>query len=127
MEEYVFLWLTRLTVLLHFIFIIFVIIGGFFINRKRWIIYIHLISVTWAIYAELASGVVCPLTTIENYFGLRAGISTYEEDFITRYLIPIIYQEKISTDIQIALVILVITVNAFAYVMYYRKRNSSNI
>src|SRR3712207_4088861 len=110
MTELFFLLLTRITVIIHFLFIIFVITGGFFIHKKRWIIFVHLTSVIWAIYAESASGVICPLTTIENYFGYRAGISTYEEDFITRYLIPIIYQENIGLSIQITLVLLVISI-----------------
>jgi hypothetical protein len=124
MEEFIFLWLTRLTVIIHFLFIIFVIIGGFFINRKWWIIYVHLLAVIWAIYAELAPGVICPLTAMENYLGLRAGISTYEEDFITRYLIPIIYQETISMNIQIVLVILVIVINTIAYIISFRKKRT---
>ena len=121
MTEFFFLLLTRLTVIIHFLFIVFVIIGGFFIHKKRWIIFVHLTSVIWAIYAESASGVICPLTTIENYFGYRAGISTYKEDFITRYLIPIIYQENIGSSIQITLVLIVISINLIAYKINWKK------
>jgi hypothetical protein len=99
-----------------------VIIGSFFIHKKRWIIYLHLASVIWAIYAELASGVICPLTTIENYFGYRAGISTYEEDFITRYLIPIIYQQNIGSYIQIGLVLIVLSINLIGYKINWNRR-----
>jgi hypothetical protein len=74
-----------------------------------------LISITWAIYAELSSGIVCPLTTLENYFAYQAGLSTYQEDFVTRYLIPIIYQESLDSSAQFVVVGVVICVNIVAY------------
>ena len=66
------------------VFILFVVIGGFFIQEMRWIRVVHLGSLVWAVYAELSPGVICPLTTLENYFGYHAGLSTYKEDFIIR-------------------------------------------
>jgi hypothetical protein len=107
--------LTDLTVILHLLFILFVIVGGFFARRKRWLTIIHLAAVAWGIYAELAPGVICPLTTLENYFGYKAGISTYQEDFVTRYLIPIIYQDSLTLTIQIVLVGIVVLLNVIAY------------
>lgn len=76
---------------------------------------LHVLSVVWAVYAELSPGVICPLTTLENYFGLRAGLSTYQEDFVTRYLVPVIYQEGLSVGFQVWLVVLVIGINVIAY------------
>ena len=91
------------------------IFGGFFIHKKRWIKVVHLSSLIWAVYAELSPGVICPLTTLENYFGYHAGIATYKEDFITRYLIPIIYQENLTPNIQLIIVGVVICINLIAY------------
>lgn len=99
MSKYIYLFLTQLTVIFHILFIIFVMVGGFFIHKKRWIRIVHLGSLAWAVYAELSPGVIWPLTTLENYFGQHAGLLTYKEDFITRYLIPIIYQESILTNV----------------------------
>jgi hypothetical protein len=107
--------LTELTVVLHLLFILFVIGGGFIARRWRWLTAVHLTAVAWGIYAELAPGIVCPLTTLENYFAHRAGMSTYEEGFISRYLVPIIYQDEITPALQYLLVALVLVVNAVAY------------
>ncbi len=115
MNKSIYLLLTQLTVIIHIGFILFVILGGFFIHKKPWIRVVHLSALIWAIYAELSSGVICPLTTLENYFTYHAGISTYKEDFITRYLIPIIYQENLTPNIQFIIVGVVICMNVLAY------------
>ena len=122
MNKYIYLFLTQFTVVVHIAFILFVVFGGFFIHKKRWIKIVHLISLIWAVYAELSPGVICPLTTLENYFAYHAGLSTYKEDFITRYLIPIIYQENLTPHIQFVLVGVVICINIFKYRMRWKQK-----
>lgn len=122
MERTIFHFLTLLTVIIHFLFILFVIGGGFLAYKGKFIRGLHLSAVIWAVYAEISPGVICPLTTIENYFGYHAGLATYKEDFITRYLIPVIYQENVPNTIQLTLVILVILINLVAYLLYFRKK-----
>jgi hypothetical protein len=122
MDKYIYLFLTQLTVIIHILFILFVVVGGFFIHKKRWIRVVHLGSLIWAVYAELSPGVICPLTTGENYFGYHAGLSTYKEDFITRYLIPIIYQESLTSNLQIIVVGIVICINVIAYKRRWKQK-----
>jgi hypothetical protein len=122
-DKYIYLLLTRLTVILHLLFILFVVLGGFFIHKKRWIRIIHIVSVVWAVYAELSPGVICPLTRYENYFASHAGLSTYKEDFITRYLIPVIYPEDLTIKVQYFIVGVVICVNAIAYKFRWKQRD----
>lgn len=107
--------LTELTIVFHLSFILFVIAGGFFANRKRWLMILHLCSIVWAVFAELSPGVICPLTQLENYFAFHAGLSTYKEDFVSRYLVPVIYQENVSVKIQYVLVMAVVCINIIAY------------
>jgi hypothetical protein len=115
--------LTELTVIVHLLFIVFVIAGGFLARRRRWLIIAHLSSVVWAVSAEMAAGVVCPLTTLENHFAQRAGLATYQEDFVTRYLAPIIYQDGLTPVFQYLLVGLVLAINVVAYAAK-RKRTA---
>lgn len=122
MNKSIYLLLTQLTVITHLVFILFVIGGGFFARKKRWIKIVHIACVAWALYAELSPGVLCPLTTLENYFGYRAGLSTYEEDFITRYLIPVIYQESIAPNVQLIIVGLVVAINVIAYWINWKAK-----
>ena len=107
--------LTELTVIVHLLFITFVVAGGFVARRWRWLTIVHLSAVAWAIYAEVASGMVCPLTSLENYFAQRAGLATYKEDFVTRYLVPVIYQDGVSPVVQYVLVAIVVAISVLAY------------
>src|SRR3974390_1200863 len=107
--------LTEFTIIVHLLFIIFVVVGGFFARRWRWLTIVHWCAVAWAIYAELASGVVCPLTSLENHFAYRAGIATYQDDFVTRHLVPVIYPDQLKPAIQYLLAGLVVVINLWAY------------
>jgi hypothetical protein len=113
--------LTEFTIIVHLLFILFVVGGGFFARRWWWLTTIHLASVAWAFYAELAPGVVCPLTALENHFAERAGIATYKEDFVTRYLVPIIYPDQLGPALQYFLVGAVLVINVAAYTTRRKK------
>jgi len=110
----------NLTLILHFIFILFVIFGGllFFIFSK--ITYIHLPALLWGIYIELTSS-VCPLTYLENWFLYKGELKTYPDDFIKNYLFPIIYPEGLTNEIQIYLSLLLIIFNILIYGLIYSK------
>ncbi len=109
-----------LTLIVHLIFILFVIFGGllFFIFSK--IIYIHLPSLLWGIYIELTNS-VCPLTYLENWFLYKGELSTYSNDFINKYLFPIIYPESLTNEIQIFFGILLIVINVLIYGFIYKN------
>ena len=104
----------NLTLIMHLIFILFVIFGGllFFIFSK--IIYIHLPALLWGIYIELTNS-VCPLTYLENWFLNKAELATYSNGFINNYLYPIIYPEGLTNNIQIYLGITLIVINILIY------------
>jgi len=112
----------NLTLILHLIFILFVIFGGllFFVFSK--IIYIHLPALLWGIYIELTNS-VCPLTYLENWFLYKGDLSTYSNDFINNYLLPIIYPEGLTAEIQIYLGISLIVVNILIYGSIYKNFN----
>ena len=107
-------FLANITLIIHLIFILFVIFGGllFFIFSK--IIYIHLPALFWGIYIELTNS-ICPLTYLENWFLYQGGLTTYSDDFINNYLIPIIYPEELSTNTQTYLAITLIVINVLIY------------
>ena len=107
-------FLANLTLVIHLIFILFVIFGGllFFIFSK--IIYIHLPALVWGIYLELTSS-ICPLTYLENWFLSQGQLTTYSNSFIQNYIIPIIYPENLTADLQIYLGITLIIINIFIY------------
>ena len=104
----------NLVLIVHLIFIIFVIFGGllFFISKS--IIFIHIPAFIWGSYVELTNS-ICPLTYLENFFLQKANLTTYSEGFIQNYLVPIIYPANLTKDIQIYLGITLILINIFIY------------
>jgi hypothetical protein len=84
---------------------------------------VHLVALAWAVYAELSSGIVCPLTAVENFFAGRAGISSYSGDFVAHYLAPVIYQEGLPSKWQYALAAVVLGFNVPLYVSLLWSRS----
>ena len=63
----------ELSIIIHFLFIVFVILGSILCFFKTKLILLHLLSVPWGVYIELSSN-VCPLTYLENWFLQKAGL-----------------------------------------------------
>ena len=103
-----------LTLIIHFTFIIFVAFGVllFFVSTK--IIYVHIPALIWGIYLEFTHS-ICPLTYLENWFLLKANLTTYSEGFIQNYLLPIVYPQYLTEDLQTYLAIVLIVTNLFMY------------
>jgi hypothetical protein len=108
--------------IVHLLFIGFVIFGGLFALRFPWIALVHIPAACWGAYIELAGG-LCPLTTIEVGLRRMAGDAGYSGSFIEHYLLPIIYPAGLTRDIQIWLAGFVILINVAVYSrLVYRLR-----
>lgn len=121
-------FLATLTLILHFLFIIFVVFGGLLFFIKKWMILIHLPALIYGIYVEFTQS-ICPLTYLENFLLQKAKLTTYSTSFIQNYLIPIIYPINLTKDIQINLAISLIIINAVIYtvVVIKYKNNNNNL
>lgn len=110
--------------LLHLAFILFALLGAALAVRWRWIPVVHLPSAAWGFFVEI-TGRNCPLTYMENYLRIKAGLSGYTESFVEHYLLSIIYPAGLTREIQFALAGAVIVVNAAIYGwLFVRKRAS---
>lgn len=98
----------------HLAFIVFAVAGGLLVLRWRWLMFVHLPAVAWAVVVELMHW-PCPLTRWENYFRNRYGDGGYEGGFIDHYLIPIIYPAGLTEGIQIAIGVGVFVINTVVY------------
>jgi hypothetical protein len=105
----------------HFLFIVFSLLGSFLVLWKRWVIWLHLPALAWGIWIE-ASGRICPLTPLENHFRELAGQTTYGEGFITHYLGPIIYPAGLTRGTQFMIMGILIAVNVMGYWMVWKRR-----
>ena len=108
-------------VMLHFLFILFVMLGGLLVLRYRWVAWLHVPAAVWGAVVELA-GWLCPLTPWEISLRLRAGEVGYETGFIEHYLIPLIYPPGLTRQLQIAIGAGVVTLNLGIYLWIWHRR-----
>lgn len=106
--------LANLTLILHSIFICFVVLGGLLVFRWRWIFFLHLPAVVWGTLIEYQEW-LCPLTPLEQHFRQMAGQAGYAGGFIEHYLLPLLYPSDLNRDVQIVLGSFVIAINILIY------------
>lgn len=94
--------LADLVLLLHLLFILFVVFGGLLVIHWRRLAWLHIPVVIWGVLLELNQW-ICPLTPLENYFRRKAGNGSYDTGFIEYYLTAFIYPGWLTPEIQIAM------------------------
>jgi hypothetical protein len=107
-------------VLLHFAFIVFVVLGGIAVLRWPWLAWLHIPTAVWGALIEFA-GWICPLTPLENSLRERGGEAGYAGGFIDHYITAIIYPHGLTRTMQIAIGVLVLAINAFVYWRFWRR------
>lgn len=103
-----------LLVLIHFGFIIFVVLGGLLVLRWPRAAWIHLPAAAWGAWIEFTQG-VCPLTPLENHLRAMGGEAGYDGGFVAQYIIPIIYPPGYSPELANMLGLLVLAINVAVY------------
>ena len=110
---------------LHLLFIGFVITGGLLVWRWRWTIVLHLPAVVWGALIEF-QGWICPLTPWEQNLRLAAGETGYTGGFVEHYLVALIYPDGLTRLQQVLFGFLVIATNLIVYgILLYRLRRRS--
>ena len=120
----VLLLLADLTVVVHLVFVLFVIFGGVLLLWRKSAAWFHAPAVFWAALVEFA-GWVCPLTPLENWLRERGGAAGYQTGFVERYLIPILYPSALTRKMQITLGLGVLLVNTIIYALVLGKLRRS--
>jgi NADH:ubiquinone oxidoreductase subunit H len=104
----------ELVLMLHLGFVVFVVAGAFAAVRARAWLVAHLAALAWGAGIEF-SGLVCPLTWLENYLRMAAGASGYAGGFVEHYLLAMLYPAGLTRTSQLALGCAVLAINALLY------------
>lgn len=116
--------MANLIVAIHFVFVLFVVLGGLFALRWPRIAWGHVPAVVWGVLIEL-TGWICPLTPLENRLRAAAGEATYRGDFIAHYILPVLYPNGLTRQDQLMLGGLALAINAAIYTaVFVRHRRS---
>jgi len=115
--------LADFVVVIHFLFILFVIFGSLLVLHKRNWAWLHIPAAVWGALVEFA-GWICPLTPLENWLRLQGGGPAYTSDFIDRYVVSIIYPSSLTRSQQLFLGLGVIMINGaiYGWIMWRRLK-----
>ena len=114
--------LADLLVVVHFVFVAFIILGGLAAGRWAWVVWLHLPAVCWGVGIEWTGG-ICPLTPLETWLRIQAGEAAYETDFVAQYLLPLLYPVGLTRATQFTLGSAVLLVNGLIYGLLWRQRS----
>ena len=112
--------LADLVVLIHFAFVLFVVLGGLLVLKWKRLAWAHVPAFLWGALIEFA-GWICPLTPLENWLRAKGGIIGYRSGFIEHYIIPVLYPTLLTRRLQIALGLFVLGVNLGIYGWLLRR------
>lgn len=87
---------------LHLLFVAFVVAGGLLLLRWRWMAWLHLPALAWGATVEF-TGWICPLTPLENLLRQAGGGTGYQGGFIEHYLMPLLYPAGLTRELQFLL------------------------
>ena len=112
--------LADLVFLAHLAFVVFVVLGGVAVWWRPKLAWLHVPAFAWGALIEFA-GWICPLTPWEQSLRRLAGEKGYSGGFVEHYLFPLLYPDGLTRNVQIALGVLVLLINAVAYTLILRR------
>jgi uncharacterized membrane protein YhhN len=109
---------------LHFLFVLFVVLGGLLVLRWPRLAYVHIPVAIYGAMIEFV-GWVCPLTPLENSLRAKAGQAGYQGSFVEHYILPVLYPSALTREVQLVLGMLVLGINLGIYMLLLRRRRSA--
>jgi hypothetical protein len=113
--------LADLVLIVHVVFIGFVIFGGLLAVWWRTVMWIHVPTVIWTIMLEFF-GWICPLTPLEKILREAAGTTAYDGSFVEHYLVLLLYPPGLTREVQLVLAAAVLLINLVVYGLVWRLR-----
>lgn len=107
-------------VAIHFLFVVFVVLGGLLALRWPWVARVHVPVVLYGAAIEFV-GFLCPLTPLELWLRRRGGEAGYEGGFVEHYMTAALYPAGLTRQIQIALGASALLINAVIYAALWRR------
>ncbi|MGO8958284.1 MAG: DUF2784 domain-containing protein [Streptosporangiaceae bacterium] len=109
-----------LVLIVHLLFIGFVVGGSFLAWRWPWVIWVQVPAMVYGALIEFV-GFGCPLTGLQDYLLRRGGEAGYRGGFISHYLIQVIYPPGLTRGIQIGLGLFVVLIAVVGYRGYLHR------
>jgi len=109
-------FLAHATMVVHFIALLYIGLGGFLAWRWPKAIFVHIFFALWGIAINTVPGLPCPLTSLEDYFRGKQGLGSLPGGFNEYY----IYDDLIPRGLLPVVAVLAILTVVVSYVGAYR-------
>lgn len=104
----------------HALFLVWVVFGALAVWRWPWLAVLHLPAVAWGLWIETSGG-ICPLTPLENSLRHAAGEDGYSGGFIEHYIGGVIYPAGLTRAAQLGAAGVLAVINAVPYGLMIRR------
>lgn len=119
--------LADVVVVIHFCFVIFVVLGGVLVLRRPWLAWLHVPAAVWGALIEFA-GWICPLTPLENHLRALGREPGYSGGFVEHYITAVLYPSGLTRGMQVAIGVFVLAVNVTVYtILIVRMRRKRRL
>jgi len=109
---------------LHLLFILWVMFGALVAYSRPTLRWLHVACLVWGILVEVLPW-VCPLTLLENWLELKAGVEPYKGGFLLHYLDRLVYADISPMLLSVAgVVVCALNLALYASVLRVRRDRS---
>jgi hypothetical protein len=113
--------LAEATMVVHFGFVVYVVLGGFLAWRWPRTIFLHLVAAGWGLLITVFS-LACPLTPLEDALRRRAGQQGLSTGFIDTYIEGVLYPQQLVEEARAVAAVLVLIAWVGLWVRWRRGR-----
>lgn len=116
-------FLADAVLVVHLVFVSFVVLGGLLVLRWRVFVWLHLPTLVWGILVQCFFW-KCPLTPLENRLRRLGGEAGYTGGFIEHYISLLLYPD-ISLWFQATLGLVLVSINLTVYSSIFARRSQA--
>lgn len=119
-------WLADGVAVVHALFVIFVVAGGFLVLRWPRVAWAHVPAALWGALIEF-TGWICPLTPLEKVLRVHAGEAGFSGGFIQHYVVGALYPRGLTPGLRWTLgaIVVLINVTVYSYILMRWRRRSA--
>lgn len=107
--------LADLVLLVHLLFVAFVLLGGLLLLRWPRLWRVHLPALAWGLVVQWADW-VCPLTPLENALRHLGGQAGYHGGMVEHLVSALLYPDGLTPPLRVMLGMILLIVNCAVYV-----------
>jgi Protein of Unknown function (DUF2784) len=112
--------LAGLVLVVHLLFILWVVGGVLVVRRYPRLKWVHIASLVYSIFVEVVPWPPCPLTVLEQMLEEQAGLEAFHGSFLAHFLDAVVYP-NVSLVLLVAVAVAFCAGNLIYYVFAWRK------